>query len=65
MIRKGHKKAVVAIGHKLLRVIHSVLKSGKAYKDPGVDYEALMASKNAPRWIKTLDKFGYLQVAAK
>lgn len=63
LIRKGHKKAVVAIGHKLLRVIYTLLKNGKAYQDPTVDYEALMAAKNAPRWIKTLNKFGYLQVA--
>jgi transposase len=64
LIRKGHKKAIIAVGHKILRVIHSVLKNGKPYQDPEIDYEALVTAKNAPRWIKALDKFGYLPTVA-
>ena len=58
-IRKGHKKSIVAIGHQLLRVIYSVLKNKQAYHDPDINYEELMVRKNAPRWIKALQQYGY------
>lgn len=64
VIRKGHKRAIVAIGHKLLRIIYFLLKNNKPYKDPTIDYNALVVKKNASRWIKALEKFGYLQPAA-
>ena len=63
LIRKGHKKAIIAVEHKILRVIHLVFRNGKPYQDPEIDYEALVTAKNAPRWIKALDKFGYLPTA--
>jgi transposase len=59
MIRRGHKKAIVAVGHKLLRVIFSRLKTGEVYKDPLISYEELVVKKNAPRWIKMLTKYDY------
>lgn len=59
MIRRGHKKAIVAVGHKMLRVIFSRLKIGEVYKDPLVSYEELVVKKNAPRWIKMLTKYDY------
>jgi transposase len=59
MIRRGHKKAIVAVGHKMLRVIYSLLKEEKAYHDPKVGYEELVVKKNAPRWIKMLTKYDY------
>jgi hypothetical protein len=34
-----------------------MLKKGEPYKDQTVDYEAKMVKKNAPRWIKALQKF--------
>ena len=48
MIRRGHKKAIVAVGHKMLRVIYSRLKTGEVYQDPQVSYEELVVKKNAP-----------------
>jgi transposase len=57
MIRRGHKKAIVAIGHKMLRVIYSLLKEDKLYQDPAVGYEELVVKKNAPRWVKMLEKY--------
>jgi transposase len=59
MIRRGHKKAIVAVGHKMLRVIFSRLKTGEVYRDPGISYEELIVKKNAPRWIKMLTKYDY------
>lgn len=57
MIRRGHKKAIVAVGHKMLRVIFSRLKEGEVYHDPKVNYEELVVKKNASRWIRMLKKY--------
>ena len=62
MARKSHKKAIVAIAHKLIRIIYFMLSRHEPYCDPGVDYEAMSAQKNAPRWIKALKKIGKLPV---
>jgi hypothetical protein len=64
VIRRGHKRTIVALAHKLLRTIFVVLSRREPYRDPGIDYEALTVAKNAPRWIKALKKFGYWPVAA-
>ncbi len=63
VVRRGHKRTIIAIGHKILRIIFVLLKKGVAYKDPSVDYEELLVKRNAPRWIQALKKFGYLQRA--
>jgi transposase len=59
VIRRGHKRTIVALGHKLLRVIYTLLNKMQPYRDPEIDYEALVVRKNAPRWIQALKKFGY------
>ena len=59
-IRKGHKKSIIALAHKMLRIIFSILKNGQPYHDRSVDYEELSVKKNAPRWIKMLKKHGFL-----
>ena len=63
MVRKSHKKAIVAIAHKIIRIIYFMLSRHEPYRDPGVDYEAMSAQKNAPRWIKALKKIGKLPTA--
>jgi transposase len=63
-IRKGHKKSIVALAHKMLRIIYAMLSDGTHYQDRGVDYEALVVQRNAPRWIKMLAKHGFLPAAA-
>jgi transposase len=60
VIRRGHKRTIVAIGHKILRIIFTLLRDLTPYHDPAVDYEELMVKRNAPRWIKALKNFGYL-----
>ena len=57
-VRKSHKKCIVAIAHKMIRLIYFMLSRREPYRDPGVDYEALSAKKNAPRWVKALIKIG-------
>lgn len=59
VIRRGHKRAIVAVGHKILRVVYSLLKNDRAYIDPEIDYESIVVKKNAPRWIQALKKFGH------
>jgi transposase len=63
MVRKSHKKSIVAIAHKIIRIIYFMLSRHEPYRDPGVDYEAMSAQKNAPRWIKALKKIGKLPIA--
>lgn len=59
VIRRGHKRTIMAIAHKLLEVSYVLLKKRQPYIDPKIDYEALTVGRNAPRWIKALKKFGY------
>ena len=60
VVRRGHKRAIVAIGHKILRTIFFMLKRREHYRDCATDYEALSVQRNAPRWIKALTKFGFI-----
>lgn len=60
IIRRGHKRSIVALAHKMLRTIFFMLKRGEHYRDSAVDYEALSVQRNAPRWIKALTKFGFI-----
>lgn len=63
-IRKGHKKSIVALAHKMLRIVFSMLKNNAPYHDKAVDYEALSVQRNAPRWIKMLVKHGFMPATA-
>ena len=64
LIRRGHKRSIIAIAHKILRTIFYMLKRGQYYRDSATDYEAMSVKKNAPRWIKALTKFGLLNQPA-
>ena len=59
VIRRGHKKAIVASAHKLIRTIYVILNRREPYRDSRIDYQAAAVSKNAPRWIRALKQFGY------
>ena len=63
-IRKGHKKSIVALAHKILRTLFAILKNNEPYRDKVVDYEALSVQRNAPRWIKMLVKHGFMPATA-
>ena len=56
-------RAILATAHKLLRVIHTVLRDDRPYTDPGIDYERLVVERNAPRWIRMLTQHGFLAEA--
>jgi transposase len=55
-LRRGYKRAIVAIGNHLLKVVYHMISNGELYRDRSVDYELLVAEKNAPRWTKALKK---------
>ena len=61
VIRRGHKRAIVAVGHKILQVVYVLLSRKEPYRDPEIDYEALVVYRNAPRWLDALHKYGYLE----
>lgn len=60
VIRRGKKRSIVAVAHKILRIIFCMLKNNIEYQDPSVDYEALIVHRNAPRWIKPLKQYNYI-----
>ena len=64
VVRRGYKRAIIAIGHKILRTIFFMLKRREHYRDSATDYEALSVQRNAPRWIKALTKFGFIAPAS-
>jgi len=58
-LRRGHKRAIVALAHKLLRTVFVLLSRRLPYRDGTIDYEAMSVARNAPRWIRALKKYGY------
>ena len=63
-VRKGHKRSIVALAHKMLRIIYAMLSKKTHYLDKTVDYEALMVARNAPRWLHMLVKYNFVPARA-
>jgi transposase len=64
IVRRGYKRAIVALAHKMLRTIFFMLKRGEYYRDSATNYEQLSVQRNASRWIKALTRFGFIPAAA-
>ena len=60
MVKRGFKRAIIALAHKMLRIIFCMLKGGDYYRDSATDYEAITVKRNASRWIKMLAKHGWI-----
>ena len=58
-LRRGHKRAIIAVVHKLLRTVFILLSRRVPYRDASLDYEAMSVARNAPRWIHALKKYDY------
>jgi transposase len=58
--RRGKKRALVAVGHRLLVIIYNVLKKGQSYQELGEDYQDKQPDKErlARRLLKRLEKLG-------
>jgi len=63
VIRRGYKRSIIAIAHKLMRTMFFMLKRDEPYRDSTADYQALAVKRNAPRWIKQLRQFGLMPAA--
>ncbi len=63
IVRRGYKRAIVALGHKILRTIFFMFKRREHYRDSATDYEKLSVQRNAARWIKTLIQHGFIKPA--
>ena len=59
LVRRGYKRSIVALAHKLLRTIYFMLSRGEYYRDSATDYEALSVQRNASLWIKALKKIRF------
>ncbi|HXJ79316.1 MAG TPA: IS110 family transposase, partial [Candidatus Methylomirabilis sp.] len=60
MRHRGHKKAVVAVAHAILRVAYHVLLDHHPYRDLGLDYyDRRHAQRVTRRAIQTLERQGY------
>jgi hypothetical protein len=60
MRHRGHKKAVVAVAHAMLRAAYHVLADGTAYRDPGPDYYDRRRARHATRRaVELLERQGY------
>jgi hypothetical protein len=44
-MRRGRKRLIIAIGHKILFAIHHMVKKNVPYKDKYVNFEELMVKK--------------------
>jgi hypothetical protein len=60
MRHRGHKKAVVAVAHAMLRVVYHLLAEGTPYREPGADYDDRRhAERVTRRAIQLLERQGY------
>ena len=60
MRHRGHRKAVVAVAHALLRTVHLVIASDESYRNPGPDcYDRGHAEHVTRRAVHTLERLGY------
>jgi transposase len=58
--RRGTKRALVAVGHRLLEIVYAVLKKGQSYRELGADYldRAQDRERLKTRLVKRLEKLG-------
>lgn len=49
---KGHNKAIMAIAHRLTRLIYLLLTTKTYYRSPCFNYAQAQDSKKRPRWVK-------------
>lgn len=57
---RGHKKAVVAVGHQLLEIAYYIMRDGVDYRELGADYFARRDKARATqRHLKQLQALGY------
>jgi transposase len=59
--RRGHKRAVVAVGHQILEIAYYVMRDGVTYREFGADYfQRRDRDRTVRRHIKQLEALGYV-----
>jgi len=57
---RGHRKAVVAVAHAMLRAIYHLLAVGTTYSEPGAEYyDHRHKQRVTHRVIQLLERLGY------
>jgi transposase len=57
---RGHKKAVVAVGHQILEIAYYVMRDGVTYRELGADYFTRRTrERSVRRHVKQLESLGY------
>ena len=57
---RGHKKAVVAVGHQILEIAYYIMRDGVTYRELGADYFARRdRERTTRRHVKQLEALGY------
>ena len=63
-VRRGAKKAIVAIAHKMLKAIYYIIKEGQHYREQGEVYINQQKGKKLPKLIRELEKLGMKVIPA-
>jgi len=63
--RCGNKRAIVALGHTLLKTIYTVLSSGTPYREAPIGEEAERQEQRARYHLRCLRTLGYPTLAAE
>lgn len=59
-VRRGKKRALIAIGHSILKSVYCILSQGVEYKELGADYiNSKLELKRKSYLKKELEKLGY------
>jgi transposase len=57
---RGHKKAVVAVGHQILEIAYYIMRDGVTYHELGADYfERRTTARTVRRHVRQLEALGY------
>ena len=58
--RMGHKKAIVALAHRILVIIYHLLKEQQPYRELGPDHVEEKAHEASKNWaVRRLEQLGY------
>ena len=58
--RRGHHRAVIAVAHAMLEIIHQLLTTGKRYRDLGAEFfEQRQADQLIRRAVRQLERLGH------
>jgi hypothetical protein len=58
--RRGKKRALIAVGHSILKSVYQILSNKQAYRELGADHVNMQAEAKRKSYLrKELEKLGY------